>query len=495
MTSFSIASIEATFLTFLTFLGVVAGAALKNRLDFPFLLAASYAVGLSICLLTCLVLIILPTHLTGLLLFFTLAAIFVGLLFYNFFFIQFSRKEILGILFYLTVFYSLSWILSYNNFMVASPDSLYMMQIGEILAHTGVLDPKMTFLGKWSIAIPVFQTIANFLQIGSFAALLPLLLVPLLFGFLRGGWLTMIQLDISKSYTLLSAIMGTLFLGTAVFIQWNGFYINAHLASGLYLLLFVITILLACLQREGKWLFISSLFLTTFCIWRIEGIAFAAIFLFLLLPGIKVSQITKLIAGLLVLLPVAGWYLYLYNIYAPANDFLNEKMLFMIASMILVVIFTGMISQFSIIRLFLSYGPQLLVLSITLVLLFLTLSKPSHMATSFNSILGNIFLNHGWWKMGWLIVFPLLILSQGIDKTFPLDRRLLTSLIFFGVFLLAISYFRVPYRLSHWDSANRMLVHIFPCCLYYIVLKFGISTLPSLKPKPVRIDLSITHLK
>ena len=190
MTPFSLASIEAIFLTFLTLLGIMTGTALKDKVDFLFLIAASYAVGLSICLFTSLVLIILPTQFTGSLLFFILAAIFVALLFYNFFFTHFSRKEIWGAMLYLAVFLSFSWILSYHNFMVASPDSLYMMQIGEIIAHTGVLDPKMTFLGKWSIAIPIFQSIANFLQIRSFTALLPLLLIPLLLGFSRGGWLT-----------------------------------------------------------------------------------------------------------------------------------------------------------------------------------------------------------------------------------------------------------------------------------------------------------------
>jgi hypothetical protein len=209
-----------------------------------------------------------------------------------------------------------------------------------------------------------------------------------------------------------------------------------------------------------------------FCLWRVESIIFATVYLFLLLPAINVSPMKKLFAGLLVLLPVATWYLHLYQLYAPAGDFLNERIIIMVTAMALVLLLITMERRFAA-NLLCNYGPHLLILAITIILFILVLSKPEHMAISLNSILGNIFLGNGIWAMGWVIVFPLLIISQGLDSSFPLARRLLASFVFFALFLLAISYFRIPYRLSHWDSANRILVHIFPCCVYYLVLKFS----------------------
>ncbi len=481
MPFYAIASIEALFLVFLSMIGLMAGVTLKPRLDFLFLIATSYAVGLTICLVVVLVLIALPLPLSGSLLFFTLLTIFVCLLLFTLYTRPFSLGEVGLILFYLLAFSSLGWLLSYNNFMVASDDSLKLMRLGEILAHTGELDPKMIILGKWSIATAVFQAIANLSGVRAFTALLPLLLVPLLLGYARGCWLTMIQFDISKRYMFLSTIMGTVFLGTGVFIQWHAFYVNTHLASGLYLLFFVNTLLLASIHKEKSWLFFSSFFLIAFCLWRIEGIIFATIFLFLLLPAVEVDPKVKLFAALLVFLPVATWHLYLYDLYAPAKDFLNVKMLLMTSAMSTVVIFIGIASHFSLTKFIHSHGSKLMVMSVTLVVLFLSVAKPTHMAISLTATLGNVFLGYGLWKMEWLIVFPLLIMSQGIAKSFPLDRRLLAALVSFGLFLFAISYFRPPYRLSHWDSANRMLVHIFPCCLYYITLKFGVASSTSIE--------------
>jgi hypothetical protein len=475
MTPYAIAAVEASFLTGLSVLGLLVGGLIKPRMDFPLLIAVSYAVGTAICLLTSLLIIILPPPFQATFLFATLGLIFTALLAVNWSLKRFSTKETTIALIYNLVFFMLARQLCFHNFMVASDDSLWMMRLGEILAHTGNLDPTMTMLGKWSIAIPVFQAIAAFLHIGSFTGLFPLLLVPLLFGFSRGSWLVITGLNSSNKLALPVAITGGLFLGSEIFIQWNAFYINAHLASGLYLLLFITIFSLAALRRESGWLFFSSLFLLMFCLWRVESIIFATVYLFLLLPAINVPPLKKLFAGILVLLPVATWYLHLYQLYAPAKSFLNGRMIVMLTAMALVLLLITIARRFSAINMLLTYGPHLLILAITIILFIFVLSKPEHMAIALNNILGNIFQGQGMWGMGWIMVFPLLIISQGLASSFPLDRRLLASFVFFALFLLAISFFRTGegYRLSHWDSANRILVHIFPCCVYYLALKFS----------------------
>ena len=476
MSAQAIASIEALFLSLLSLLGLLAGTALKPRLDYLFLLGVSYAIGLAICLLVSVLLIMLPVPFTGSILFAVLILLGVALGFYNYRFGGITRRYLGVTLLYFVSFAGVAWLFGYYNFMVTSNDSLMMMRLGEILAYTGHLDPTMTLLGSRPISIPVFQGIANFLGIGIFTALFPLLMVPMLCGFLRGGWLTLTSFSVNKNAVLVFLFTGAVFLASGAFVQWNAFYINSHLASSLYLLLFFIVVVLSFIKKEATWLYLSSFFMAAFCLWRLEDIGLAAVFIYLLIPAVPVSDKDKLLASLAFSVPVITWLIYLYILYAPTGMFLNEKILLMIALMVAVIFMIILSRHYKIFGNILRFSPHLVLSAATLVLLLAVIAEPEHMAESVDSILSNSLLGWGKWGTEWMVILPLLVLSQGLPRPIPLDSRLLASIIFFGIFLVGISYFRYPYRLNMYDSGNRIMLHIFPICVYYVILKFGLST-------------------
>jgi hypothetical protein len=194
------------------------------------------------------------------------------------------------------------------------------------------------------------------------------------------------------------------------------------------------------------------------------------------MPTVPVRHSKKILAMLLAAIPVIIWYVYLYLLFAPAGMFLNYKMLIMIAVMVSVIMLMTASQTNTLLKTLTRFSPYLVMLGATLLLLLTVLAKPTNMGSAFNYILANALLGNSGWVMAWIILLPLLILSQGFLRPLPLDNRLLAAISFFWIFLLGIVYFKGGYRLSRWDSANRMLLHIFPLSLYYVILKFGIST-------------------
>ena len=107
--------------------------------------------------------------------------------------------------------------------------------------------------------------------------------------------------------------------------------------------------------------------------------------------------------------------------------------------------------------------------SLVLLLVFMVIQKPEHMMKSAYINVLNLF-RFGRWGITWLI-FSLLFIFSATGPRVPKGESLFYTIISFYGLLLAIAYFRNPYRIGWYDSANRMLTHILPIVVLYVLMK------------------------
>jgi len=104
-----------------------------------------------------------------------------------------------------------------------------------------------------------------------------------------------------------------------------------------------------------------------------------------------------------------------------------------------------------------------------LVLVFMVFQKPEHMMDSITAIIKNM-IESGRWGITWIIFILLLVFSLTQPRV-PKEELFFYFISSFFSLLLAISYFRAPFRLGWGDSANRMLTHILPIIILYVLMK------------------------
>jgi hypothetical protein len=239
-----------------------------------------------------------------------------------------------------------------------------------------------------------------------------------------------------------------------------------------YLFLSVCGFWLASVEEKDSWMIVGMLALLGFSLVRLESPVFALPFLILLISGGKIPYRIRLVSILPYLISLIIWYFYLLRGVGDVDLTLDQARTLAIIGALVACVFLVIFSEVNWIkRWVLPLLPKIMLGVLVLVVAYMVLQKPGHMYTSMKVTLKNVLIT-GRWGITW-IIFTLVFLFSLIGSGFLEEGYFFIGISSFFLILLAISYFRVPYRVGWGDSANRMLTHILPVISIYVMMRVG----------------------
>lgn len=381
-----------------------------------------------------------------------------------------SRREIFWLLAIATFFLLVLITASYFNLSTTSPDSIVLISTGRRMAYEGLSDTVMKELSLRGVYMPVLQSASSFLGDGYLYAAQPGIGVTftLVFFFLS-HWIIG-QLGSKKRLNLMSSILTSLALFSTYFIVFQFFYINTNTISALYLFVAVSAFWLGLIEDKRSWLVFGMLALLGFSLARTEAPLFALVFLLLVVGVDRIPYRVRLRATLPYAILLILWYLYLLWRMGDGTQILNPERTLVILVALVGFGFFILISEGRWIKgKILPYLPWIMIGALLLILLSMVLLKPGHMKDSVYYIFMNM-LGFGWWGITWLVISILYMISLK-GPSLPYEGIFSYGIPSFFSLVVALSFFRVPYRLGWGDSANRMMVHILPIIALYLMMK------------------------
>lgn len=385
---------------------------------------------------------------------------------------QLSRRELIYISAFALVYLLILLLANQFNFSVASTDSIIYILTGRRIPYEGFSQSVMVELADRGAFLPLLQSASVFLGDDYIYAAQPAFGLSLAGIYFYLSHRILGHLHSDKRLALTLSILSGLVLFSTYFVVFQTFYIHTNLICAVYLFLSVCGFWLASVEGEDSWMIVGMLALTGFSLARLESPVFALVFLVLLISYGKIPYRIRLVSILPYLISLIIWYFYLLRGVGDVDLTLDQTRILAIIGALAAVIFLVIFSEVNWIkRWVLPHLPKIMLGVLVLVVAFMVIQKPEHMYTSMKVTLKNV-LESGRWGITW-VVFALLFLISLFRPGFLREEYFFYGISSFLLLLLAISYFRVPYRVGWGDSANRMLVHILPTISLYVMMRVG----------------------
>lgn len=359
------------------------------------------------------------------------------------------------------IFYKLS-------ILILSADSFWLVHFSKELAM-GNFEHGNVVLTMWGVFLSAIHANSDLLKTYIFYNYMPLMSFSLLLVYL----FTLNQ--VFDSYHFQSQFRKTflvvslcLLLLSNLFI-YSFFVIHTGMISALFLFLFSAHWLWYVESQKESHIFFAHVALLGFSLMRIESplIGFVFLALFLNACNIEIKKKQIFMGSFLGIFFI--WYSFLLFHIPMEHDLLGHaEIKIMLLFCFLGLIFVSLLTLNLFQKIF-QYLTQNIILILVLGILGLIAYKPTHMLLSFSHIIQNLFVT-GSWGLCWYFLLTVYIYLRYVVKKSrlkELDFILIVSGVYF-LFTYAIVITRVPYRLGEGDSANRMILHIFPLVVFYI---------------------------
>lgn len=382
-----------------------------------------------------------------------------------------TRPELTGLLPFAIGFLLVLLLANQYNFSYVSSDSIEQLITARRIAAEGLSRGVIEALSLRGVYLSQLQSASAFLGADYLAAAQPAFAFTFALVFFTLSWKVISHLLSNQRLLLALTVLTSLALFSTYFILFQAFYIHNSLISAVYLFTGVSCFWLAVREGEDSWMVLGMLALLGFSLARTEAPIFALIFLLLLLSTDRIPYRTRLISVLPALFFIASWYVFLLTQMGTGTKILNpEKTLVIIAALVACGILVLLSELKWVKRFLLPYLPQIMLGILLLVLLVMAFYKPEHIKGSLYVSLLNT-LRYGRWGLTWLVFSQLLLLVSILGPRLPGERFFFFGIPTFLCLLLAMVYFRNPYRIGWYDSANRMLTHILPIVVLYVLMK------------------------
>jgi hypothetical protein len=280
------------------------------------------------------------------------------------------------------------------------------------------------------------------------------------------------RISSGRFLALALAWLAALVLFSSDFIIYQSFYIHDNLTSAAYLFVGVGVCWLAVIEENNAWLVFAVPALISFSLLRAETVIFAVFIFFLANSLIKLSQRTRWIFTM----PFVGimllWYIIFYLNFLRDTFMLNPaRILVLMALLICLGIYVFLlryrwVEQFVHRNLlYLVGGAALLIMAALLVI------NPRNVIIGLVVTLQNMLVS-GQWGAIWYMVLAGLVLAF-TQPSFKNEGFFVLILGIYLVLLIALGWLRINvYHLGREDSGNRMLTHILPLAVFYLVRKY-----------------------
>ncbi|MCF8078542.1 MAG: hypothetical protein K9K88_04595 [Desulfobacterales bacterium] len=367
-----------------------------------------------------------------------------------------------------------------------TPDSYQYAQVGSLFESSRMELAQPSLLLKRTLAVPLLHAPANLADhffLFSITPLLALATSVILAWFCQKGlqsgqvnWLTIWTLPICAALLLLAN----------QFFIYNAFYVNGHILYCALLLLIA----------GGSWLYASNadipktaLSCILFCavpalvIARPEGGLQAGLVLLPVFVSEKFPVRLRALLAAVLGFSILVWNGFLWLKFSAAGQTAPISVIGMFWLGVLAVgfipfLYSHFFGRFSF--RFLSLAE----ITLWVALLATALREPEVFILSVNATIENVFMGAGLW--GYSLVVLLLLFAGVLVITDTSDRIFLrfpvTTFIPFGLLLAHLR--DLPYRIGAFDSFNRMILHVVPIAILFVVSSAGSRRREGLVKKP-----------
>ena len=358
----------------------------------------------------------------------------------------------------------LSWLFSSVNFSILSYDSYRMIEIGLDIGWDGGLSRSTTSkLAAWGVFIPSIQAIGALFGIDYLYGFQPLLVLSFAATWFYFLWLEYDQ----KGYHIFKISyvgLATLSFFSTYFVFFQAGYIHNSMIAAAYLFLLVSS---SKLEIEGK-ISATTVYFVALCfsLCRAEG-PIAVLLVFAVWQAHKKIVPRDVVFYFLIFaLPVTAWYSYMIIDMGKSGDILTPDRVFIILSILFLYGLGILVTLYSekcctVFKWLGKHIISLLMLSLAMIITF----KFENTIESISATYQNM-TETGRWGYFWYCTAAATALSLFKFKRQPLNLFLLVGLASL-LFIIDISFTRIPYRLGFGDSGNRMLTHVAPLLWFY----------------------------
>ena len=357
------------------------------------------------------------------------------------------------------------------NLTAVSYDSIAQILLGKSIGYDGFTESTGRTLASWGVLIPLLQSAAVLLGNDYMYTLQPAFAFSLILTFYYLCYRVVCKVTDKRSAVWM-ALLATLVLASTYFIFFQAFYIHNSLPAAAYLLVAVSSFWLALQERVYSWLIFGMTALTAFSIARVETPLFALLFLSLLLSTGRLSHRIILSAIIPYLAILIFWYLKLLVMIGNGTDILSPAKIQAIVTLLIIFGIFTLCSNIGIVKDVILPNLHLILAGVlTVAMIGIFIIKPGHMLISLKSISLNM-LASGRWGATWFLILSLM--SFTFSRAKFLEERLFSlGILFFFILLLLLAYLRIPYSIGWGDSANRIITHIVPITIMYVVVKYS----------------------
>lgn len=350
-------------------------------------------------------------------------------------------------------------------------DSLLMVMLGEGVAHQqGFHLVIWDGLAERGTFLVVAQSVAGLIGLDYLYSLAPVLglsFVALFATTLHHG-LGATGAQVGRPWWM-TAVVTTALFGTYM-VGFHVVYIHANLPSAVYLFCFVSLFWLAEVERQVEYLPLCAIALLAFSLQRLEVPLISVLFLSLTLlqsklPRRNLSAWFGVVCALLV-----AWYLILMAHIPPESRFLSVGRLAAVIAAVAGIYAVWLGRRWSVVDRLARHAPRVGVATCVIALIAAFATKWSHMVESAANFFGNMHDLEVWGGM-WFAVVGLAFLGLFVRRV-PFATPFVYGVPLYLTVIFLLGYLRVPYRLSPYDSANRMTLHIVALIFLYFGLKF-----------------------
>jgi hypothetical protein len=230
---------------------------------------------------------------------------------------------------------------------------------------------------------------------------------------------------------------------------------------------------LAISEENNAWLAFAAPALVCVSLMRTETFIIAVFILFLVVSLFKLSARARWLFSLPFLGLMFLWYILFYVRFSRETTVLSPARIFLL---ILLLVSLGVYVFILRYRKFEEWVRSIVFYAVggaaVLLVVGMLLLERHNTIASLLVTLQNMFV-FGKWGAIWYVVCLGLILAFSQPR-FKNERFFVLILAINFIFLIAFGSIRtLPYHLGWFDSGNRMLTHILPLVVYYLVLKYA----------------------
>ena len=395
--------------------------------------------------------------------------------------IWFKKGEGWTFVFWLIGTTALAAVLSYVPINMLSFDSVEYMSLGKMYVSEGFIQDYYIYQISGHPFIPtLINSIAAFFGYDYAYAIQNVFLVmcTLLFGWLINQEIIRLGFGAKKAVWL--SVLATSVLAVNFFYLLLGICLVPNIFAAYTLFFAAVYMYRYSYNTKASEIILSFIFMAAFCFSRVEGPLLAAVFMaYFAHTKLSNKNLLYYTGGLFAV--TALWYLSFY-IQSPADfdgQFLTVERSMMVAAAFLVIGFYIFIKE----KFFSRYNRLLFTLfigALALGAVVLSIMDMEKFINNLSAMYQNMFF-YGFWKITWLVMAAFGIIALLISKKREMFLEWMIPIIL-CVMLILFAYRTSPLHIYWSDSGNRMLLHIYPFCVFALMLNILSVFAPAKKP-------------